>query len=535
SARVMKKAVAWLLPYMEAEKDGKALAKGKILMATVKGDVHDIGKNIVGVVLACNNYEVVDLGVMVPAAKLLEAARREQADIVGVSGLITPSLEEMAHVASEMQRQGFTIPLLIGGATTSPTHTSVKVAPHYDGPTVYVKDASRAVGVVSRLLGRERASYVKGIEANHETVRRHYAEKRRDERLVSFAEARANAPGLDWADYEPPQPRRPGVHVFADFPLAEIRRYLDWTPFFHAWQLRGSYPKIFADPDKGEPARKLFADAEAMLERMIAERWTRASAVVGLFRAGRVGPESVALYGDAARSQELERLEFLRQQQKKPSGKFDYSLADLIAPAESGKTDWMGAFAVTAGIGTAERAQAFADAGDDYAAIMVKALSDRLAEAFAELMHAKVRRELWGYAPGEALDNEALIAERYQGIRPAPGYPACPDHTEKAKLWRLLDVTNNAAIEITESFAMWPAAAVSGWYLSHPAARYYAVGKIDREQLADYARRRAIPIEEAERWLAPNLAYEGTAPSEAVAGDKPSAELSAPAAVARRA
>lgn len=508
SARVMKKAVAWLLPYMESDKDGKARSKGKILMATVKGDVHDIGKNIVGVVLACNNYEVQDLGVMVPAAKLLETAKEENADMVGVSGLITPSLDEMAHVAEEMKRRGFSIPLLIGGATTSPTHTSVKVAPKYDGPTVYVKDASRAVGVVSRLLGDKREDYVDEVNAHHASVRERYAKKQQRGKQVPFAEARANAPGIDWANHEPPAPRRPGIHVFRDFPLDEIRPCIDWTPFFHAWQVRGSFPKILDDPDKGEVARKLFAEAEAMLERMIRERWVEARAVAGLFPVSRVGPESVAIYADDSRDRELTRLEFLRQQQQKPSGKANYSLADFVAPIESGQPDWVGAFAVTAGLGTSEHVNAFKEQGDDYNAIMVEALSDRLAEALAELMHRKVRCELWGFVPDEALTNEDLIAERYQGIRPAPGYPACPEHSEKAKLWSLLDVYERIGIELTDGFAMWPGAAVSGWYFSHPQARYFGLGKIDREQVADYAERKGWSLAEAERWLAPNLAYD---------------------------
>ncbi len=507
SARVMKKAVAWLLPYMEADKDGTARAKGKILMATVKGDVHDIGKNIVGVVLGCNNYEVIDLGVMVPVAKLLETARERKVDIIGVSGLITPSLEEMAHVASEMKRLGFELPLLIGGATTSRTHTAVKVAPQYDGATVYVKDASRAVGVVSKLLGSESRHYITGIAQEYETVRRHYAAKQQTDRLVSLAEARANAPRIDWADYEPPRPRQPGILAFENFSPDEIRNYIDWTPFFHVWQVRGSYPKILDDPEKGEVARKLFTEAEAMLERMVEEHWVEARGVVGLFPANRVAPEAVAIYTDEARDIEFTRLHFLRQQQHKPAGKFNYSLADFVAPVESGRSDWMGAFAVTAGLGTDERARAFVEANDDYNAIMIKALSDRLAEAFAELMHAKVRRELWGYVPDESLDNQSLVAELYRGIRPAPGYPACPEHTEKAKLWRLLDAKARAGIELTESFAMWPAASVSGWYFSHPDARYYAVGKIDREQVADYAERKGMSLAEAERWLAPSLAY----------------------------
>ena len=507
SARVMKKAVAYLLPYMEAEKGG-GQAKGRILMATVKGDVHDIGKNIVGVVLACNNYEVIDLGVMVPAAKLLEEARKQGADVIGVSGLITPSLEEMTHIAAEMKRLGFKVPLLIGGATTSRTHTAVKVAPQYDGATVYVKDASRAVGVVSRLLGRDSAAYIDELASEYDDVRTRYAAKDQTERLIPFAAARANAPQLDWADYVPPRPRETGIRVFEDVSLDVLRGYIDWTPFFHAWQVRGRFPGILDDPEKGKAARQLFAEAEAMLERMIAEEWVEARGVAGLFPANRVASESVALYADEERNSELARLHFLRQQQQKPDGKPNYSLADFVAPRESGAADWMGAFAVTAGLGVAERARAFEEAGDDYNAIMVKALADRLAEAFAEWMHETVRRELWGYAGSEHLDNEGLMAEQYQGIRPAPGYPACPDHTEKATLWRLLDVERRAGISLTESYAMWPAASVSGWYFSHPESRYYGVGKIDRKQVEAYAAAKGMSVEEAERWLAPNLAYD---------------------------
>jgi len=505
SARVMKKAVARLIPYLEAEKGGRREAKGRIVMATVKGDVHDIGKNIVGVVLACNNYEVIDLGVMVPAARILERAREENADIVGLSGLITPSLDEMVNVAGEMRRLGLSVPLLIGGATTSRTHTAVKVAPAYDGATVYVKDASRAVGVVSRLLGRERERFAGEVAAEYETVRRQYASKSRVERMVGFAEARANAPDFDRSGYEPPAPAAPGVHVFDDVPLDDIRDYIDWTPFFHAWQVRGSYPRVLEDPEKGEAARRLLADAEGMLERMIGERWVTARGVAGLFPAVRVAPESVAVYGGPDREREIARLHFLRQQQKKPAGQPNYSLADFVADE---RPDWIGAFAVTTGLGAAERAREYEQADDDYNAIMVKALADRLAEAFAEWMHARVRRELWGYGDGEELDTAALIAERYRGIRPAPGYPACPDHTEKATLWRLLDAERHTGIRLTENYAMWPAASVSGYYFSHPDSRYFGLGKIDREQVADYARRKGISVAEAERWLRPNLAYE---------------------------
>ncbi len=516
SARVMKKAVACLIPHLEAEKNGKWRSKGKIVMATVKGDVHDIGKNIVGVVLGCNNYDVVDLGVMVPAAKILERAREEKVDIIGLSGLITPSLDEMVNVAAEMRRLGFQQPLLIGGATTSRTHTAVKVAPAYDGATVYVKDASRAVGIVSRLLGRGNEDFTRGIAEEYRTVRERYAAKNLPERVIPLAKARANAPRFDWAGYEPPAPASPGIHLFKDFPLEEICHYIDWTPFFHAWQVRGSYPRILDDPEKGEAARRLFADAERMLERMVKERWVSAQAVAGLFPAARVAPEVVAVYPDERRSGELGRLHFLRQQQSKPEGQPNYSLADFITPAEAGKVDWIGAFAVTAGLGAAECASEFERANDDYSAIMVKALADRLAEGFAELLHVKIRRELWGYASEENLDNEALIAERYRGIRPAPGYPACPDHTEKATLWRLLDVERRTGIRLTESFAMWPAAAVSGYYFSHPQARYFGLGRIGQGQVADYARRKGLSLEEAERWLGPTLAYQPAGQAETI-------------------
>ncbi len=506
SARVMKKAVAYLLPYIEAEKDDRAKAKGKVVLATVKGDVHDIGKNIVGVVLQCNNYEVVNLGVMVPAAKIFATAREENADIIGVSGLITPSLEEMAHVAAEMKREGFEIPLLIGGATTSRVHTAVKIAPNYDHGVVYVKDASRAVGVVSKLLGDERDNFIGEVADEYAHTRAQHRGKRNNKRLLGLARARANATSVDWQDYTPPRPNRLGVQAFDDYPLADIRDYIDWTPFLHVWQLKMSYPKILKDPEKGEAARKLLADADAMLETIIAEKWLRARAVVGLFPANRLGADDIEIYTDEARKTILAPVHFLRQQHEKPAGKPNHCLADFVAPR--GTADWFGGFAVTTGIGIQEHLRRFEADHDDYSAILLESLADRLAEAFAELMHARVRREFWGYAADETLGNDALISESYTGIRPAPGYPACPDHLEKATLWRLLDAKRNAGITLTESFAMSPAAAVSGFYFSHPESRYFGLGKIDRDQVEDYAERTGMSPAEAEKWLAPSLSYE---------------------------
>ncbi|MEW5942504.1 MAG: methionine synthase [Pseudomonadota bacterium] len=509
SARVMKQAVAHLIPYIEAEKaGGPAQAKGKILMATVKGDVHDIGKNIVGVVLQCNNYEVVDLGVMVPAAKILETAVAEKADIIGLSGLITPSLEEMAHVAKEMERLGLSIPLLIGGATTSLVHTAVKIEPHYSGPTVYVKDASRAVGVCTNLLSPElRGNFIRELKAECEAIReRHKGTKSRSKRFT-LEEARANALKTDWTAYTPPAPAFLGVKAFIDYPLEEIARYIDWTPFFQAWELHGKYPKILEDEVVGEEARKLFADAQAMLKHIIADKRLHANAVIGLFPANSVG-DDIELYTDESRTKVAMVWHTLRQQMEKPEDRPNLALADFVAPKDSGKKDYLGAFAVTAGLGTDELVAGYQAKHDDYSAIMAKALADRLAEAFAELMHARVRREFWGYAKDENLSNEALIEEKYRGIRPAPGYPACPDHTEKGPLFQLLDATAKAGIIITESFAMLPAAAVSGFYFSHPEASYFAVGKIGRDQMEDYARRKEWNVETAERWLAPVMGYE---------------------------
>ncbi|MGH8278246.1 MAG: methionine synthase [Gammaproteobacteria bacterium] len=507
SARVMKKAVAHLIPYIEAEKDGRARAKGKIVMATVKGDVHDIGKNIVGVVLQCNNYEVVDLGVMVPAQKILETAREQKADMIGVSGLITPSLEEMAHVAKEMQREGFSIPLLIGGATTSRAHTAVKIAPNYSGCVTYVKDASRAVGVATSLLGTGRQAFVDAVKAEYTEVRTQYAHREDHTKWLTLEEARANRAPIEWRGYVPPRPRQLGVEAFTGYPLEDIRRYIDWTPFFHVWQLKMSYPRILEDSEKGDAARKLFAEANQMLDRAIAGKWLRASAVYGLFPANAVNGDDVAVFQNPNRDEQLITFHFLRQQQQKPPGKPNNCLQDFMAPQSTSLEDYFGAFAVTAGLGAAERIQAFRSENDDYSAILLESLADRLAEAFAELLHTRVRREFWGYAADEQLDNDAIINEQYMGIRPAPGYPACPEHTEKGGIWQILDAERRTGIKITEHYAMWPGAAVSGFYFSHPESRYFAVGKINRDQVSDYAKRKAMDLDTAERWLAPNLGY----------------------------
>ena len=516
SARVMKQAVAHLVPFIEAEKlrSGDTSTKGKIVMATVKGDVHDIGKNIVTVVLQCNNFEVVNMGVMVPCQQILDTAREHNADIIGLSGLITPSLEEMAHVAKEMQRQGFTIPLLIGGATTSRMHTAVKVEPNYlSGPTVYVTDASRAVGVCSNLLSDTlRDEYVADIKAQYAKAREQHEGKKVKAVYVPLAKARALGLKTDWNNYTPPKPWLPGVHKFEAYPLDKIAEYIDWTPLFQAWELAGRYPKILQDEVVGEEARKLFADAQAMLNKIIKEKWLTANAVFGLFPANSVaiddGPgDDIEIYTDESRKKVAMTWHNLRQQNRKPADIPNYCLADFVAPRESGVADYIGAFAVTAGIGIDARVAEFERQNDDYSAIMLKALADRLAEAFAELLHARVRREFWGYAADETLDNNALIAEQYRGIRPAPGYPACPEHSEKGPLFDLLQAPLNADITITESFAMLPTAAVSGFYFSHPQAKYFAVGKIDRDQAADYAKRKEWSLEMAERWLAPVLGY----------------------------
>ncbi|MFC4159816.1 methionine synthase [Chitinimonas lacunae] len=512
SARVMKQAVAYLEPFIEQEKRelgiANAAAKGRIVMATVKGDVHDIGKNIVGVVLRCNNYEVIDLGVMVPAQKILDTAREVGADLIGLSGLITPSLEEMAHVAKEMQRQGFTIPLLIGGATTSKVHTAVKIAPNYQYPVIYVPDASRAVGVCASLLSDElRNDYSAKVADEYATIRHIHANKGKAQ-LLSLDQARANAHRTDWSTYEPPVPRQLGVQRFERYPLAELVPYIDWSPFFNAWELFGKYPRILDDATVGQQARELFADAQAMLDKLVAEEWLTANAVIGLFPARRIS-DDIELYepqADGSAGKPLMRIHALRQQNLKAEGKPNWCLADFVAPADSGRLDYVGLFAVTAGLDIEPHVARFEAAHDDYSAIMLKALADRLAEAFTELMHHKVRTELWGYAENEQLDNEALIDERYRGIRPAPGYPACPDHTTKTDLFRVLDA-ESIGMQLTEGYAMLPTAAVSGLYFSHPDSRYFAVGKIDRDQLLDYASRRGVTVEQAERDLAPNLAY----------------------------
>jgi 5-methyltetrahydrofolate--homocysteine methyltransferase len=504
SARVMKQAVAHLIPYMEEEKQRTGMAgksNGKVVMATVKGDVHDIGKNIVGVVLQCNGYDIDDLGVMVPSEKILDRAEEIGADAIGLSGLITPSLDEMVFVASEMERRGMKLPLLIGGATTSRTHTAVKIAPAYSGLTIYVPDASKAVPVVQKLLGDDRNSLIAETKADQTAARESYLAGQDKRPRLSLATARERAPKLEYA---PVKPSFLGARAFADYPLAELAPYIDWTPFFASWDLIGRYPAILEDEIVGEAARSLYKDARAMLDQLIAEKWVKASGVVGFWPANRDG-DDIVLWKTEKRAKEVARLHTLRQQMDKGSGKPNYALADFVAP--SGE-DYVGAFAVTAGIGEEAMARRFRQANDDYSAIMAQALCDRLAEAFAESMHARVRRELWGYAKDEALTNEELIAEKYRGIRPAPGYPAQPDHTEKRAIFDLLGARERIGIDLTESLAMTPPSSVSGLYFAHPQAEYFGVGKIDRDQVEDYARRKGWELREAERWLAPILAYE---------------------------
>jgi 5-methyltetrahydrofolate--homocysteine methyltransferase len=511
SARVMKQAVAHLVPYIEAEKarSGEAAKpKGRIVIATVKGDVHDIGKNIVAVVLQCNNYDVINLGVMVPAQTILEVAAREKADAIGLSGLITPSLEEMAHVAREMERSGLSLPLLIGGATTSRAHTAVKIAPNYSGPVVYVPDASRSVSVVQSLLSQEGSdAYVAQVRADYDRIREQHREKKGPGPLLAIAEARRLGLKTDWSSYVPPAPAKSGVTVLENYPLAELVGYIDWSPFFQTWELSGSYPKILEDPVVGEAARKLFAEAQEMLARIVREGWIVANGVFGLFPAAQVNSDDIEIYRDETRRQALMSWTNLRQQNVKPTGRPNLCLADLVAPRSSGVPDWIGAFAVSAG-GIDQRVAAFEAANDDYSAIMLKALADRFAEAFAERLHERVRREYWGYAANEKLSPAQLLAESYRGIRPAPGYPACPDHRAKGALFDVLGAERHAGMRITESFAMLPASSVAGFYLSHPESSYFAVGKIGHDQVADYAQRAGISLAEAERWLAPNLAYE---------------------------
>ena len=508
SARVMKKAVAWLLPFIEAEKarTGDAgKSNGKIVMATVKGDVHDIGKNIVGVVLACNNFDVVDLGVMVPAQKILDTAIAEKADMIGLSGLITPSLEEMSHVAREMQRQDFHIPLLIGGATTSRAHTALKIDPHYKSPTVWVKDASRAVGVAQSLISKELVdAFMAKIRAEYAEIRERHKDRGNAKRLVPIEKARAQRFDGGWADYVPPAPRTPGITTFDDYPLATLVDYIDWSPFFSAWELAGRYPAILDDAIVGAQARELYKDASAMLDRIVAEKWLTARGVIGFWRANNIGDDVSLRLDDGSTT----TLHFLRQQADKPVERPDFCLADFVAPKDSGREDWVGGFAVTAGLGIEKHIERFLADHDDYSAILLKALADRLAEAFAEALHERVRKEFWGYAGDESLGNDDLIDEKYRGIRPAPGYPACPDHTEKTTLFRLLDATRNAGIELTEGFSMYPAAAVSGWYFSHPRSQYFVVGRLTKEQVEDYAKRKGWTLAEAERWLASSLDYD---------------------------
>ena len=496
SARVMKKAVAHLVPYIEAEKDPSAAkTNGLVVMATVKGDVHDIGKNIVGVVLQCNNYEVVDLGVMVPAQRILDTARELNADLIGLSGLITPSLEEMSHVAEEMERDGFEIPLLIGGATTSRTHTAVKIEPRYHGPVIHVLDASRAVGVASSLLDESgRDAFATKIRDEYETVRRERGDRQEKEARHPIEEARRHAFAIDWSGVNHRSRPSPAIRAFEDYPLEELVERIDWTPFFATWELKGRYPQIFDDPKLGEAARSLHADATALLRRIVDERLLRANAVVGFWPANRVG-DDIELYASEDRTDVKAVIHTLRQQMVKPPGRPNLALADFTAPKETGLPDYVGAFAVTAGHGLEELAAEFKAAHDDYSAILATALADRLAEAFAERLHELVRRELWGYAPDETLDNDALIEEKYQGIRPAPGYPACPDHTEKGTLFELLDAETLAGIRLTESYAMYPGAAVSGWYFWHPESHYFGLGRIGPDQLADYAERKGMPVD----------------------------------------
>jgi 5-methyltetrahydrofolate--homocysteine methyltransferase len=511
SARVMKKAVAHLVPYLDREPGEAARSNGKIVLATVKGDVHDIGKNIVGVVLQCNNFEVIDLGVMVPTARILETAEREGADMVGLSGLITPSLDEMVHVAREMKRLGFVMPLLIGGATTSPAHTAVKIDPEYDGAVAYVKDASRAVGVCQSLVtAGQRDDFTQKLKSDHAARREQHRGRKVKAPAFTLVEARATRFRCDWPAYRPPVPKLAGVRCFENVALEELVRYIDWMPFFNAWEFAGKFPDVLTDPVVGEAASNLYADARRVLKQMVSERWVRASAVIGFFPANSVD-EDIEVYRDESRSDVAWRLHHLRQQKPKPAGQPHYALADFVAPRDSGVKDWVGAFAVTAGIGLDEKVREYEARHDDYGSIMLKALADRLAEALAERMHERVRREFWGYAPEERFTSDDLVREKYRGIRPAPGYPACPDHTEKATLFQMLDVERNTGIRLTESFAMYPTAAVSGWYFSHPEATYFGVGKIDADQIADYARRKGMTAQEAERWLAPVIGYEPAA------------------------
>ncbi len=511
SARVMKRSVAHLTPYIEKE---KALtggsAKGKILLATVKGDVHDIGKNIVGIVLACNNFEIIDLGVMVRAEKILEVAKDRNVDIIGLSGLITPSLDEMVHVAKEMERQGFDIPLLIGGATTSQTHTSVKIEQQYSHPVIHVLDASRSVAVASTLLSdntEARDIYLADIKKNYARIREQRKNRKSSKTYISLEEARANHFKIDWSNYQPPKPTFTGIKVFDDYSVEELAKYIDWTPFFSSWQLKGKFPAIFENKVVGVEAKKLYDDAQVILQKIIDEKWLKARAVIGLFPANAVNCDDIEVYQNDERKEVQAVLKNLRQQRKKAPGQPNISLTDFIAPKSTSLDDYIGAFAVTAGIGIEEHVKRFEAEHDDYNAIMVKALADRLAEAFAERLHERVRKEFWGYADAETFSNDELINETYQGIRPAPGYPACPEHTEKKTLFELLNAEENTSIRLTESYAMYPAASVSGWYISHPQSMYFGLGEISKDQIESYAERKGMDLEEVERWLAPVLNY----------------------------
>ena len=512
SARVMKKAVAYLMPFIEDEKEEGDVStnNGKILMATVKGDVHDIGKNIVGVVLQCNNFEIIDLGVMVSCADMLEAAKREKVDIIGLSGLITPSLDEMVHVAKEMERLGFELPVMIGGATTSVIHTAVKIDQNYHGAIIHVKDASRAVGVAQNLITADtREAYIAKIKADYADRRTRHKGRKNTRRQLTITAARINKTKIDWQAYQPTIPKKLGVQTFDDYPLSELVERIDWTPFFQAWELAGKYPRILDDEIVGEHALNLFRDAKAMLTKIVDEKWLKARAVFGFFPANSVNDDDIEIYTDDNRNEVLMTLRSLRQQTERPPGRPNAALADFIAPKDSGVKDYIGSFAVTAGIGIEQHIARFEDDHDDYQSIMLKALADRLAEAFAERLHELVRKDLWAYVADETLDNEALIDEKYQGIRPAPGYPACPDHTEKGMLWQLLEPEKNAGMTITESFAMLPTAAVSGFYFAHPESRYFGLGKIDQDQVEDYAERKGWTMDVAERWLGPALSYDG--------------------------
>jgi 5-methyltetrahydrofolate--homocysteine methyltransferase len=512
SARVMKKSVAYLTPYLEEEKrlngnTGKQAPK--VLMATVKGDVHDIGKNIVGIVLSCNNYEIIDLGVMVPTEKIIESAIREKVDIVGLSGLITPSLDEMVHVAKEMQHAKMELPLLIGGATTSRIHTAVKIDPVYDGPVVHVLDASRSVPVASELISHEtRTAFKARIKEEYVKMRKDHESRQQAKNYISLTEARKNKVNIDWNASSLTKPSFIGKKVFLNYPLEEIRAYIDWTPFFQTWMLYGRYPGIFTDEKVGAEAKKLFNDAQKMLDQVIKNKSITASGVIAFYPAAATETDDATLYTDDTRSKELTRFHFLRQQNKKAQNLPNFCLSDFIAPKSTGKQDYIGMFAVTAGGELDKLVEKYKAEQDDYSEIMIKAIADRLAEAFAELMHAKVRKEYWGYAPDEKLDYEELIKEEYIGIRPAPGYPACPDHTEKKIIFELLDAEKQAGIHLTESFAMYPASSVSGYYFSHPEAKYYGLGKIEKDQVVEYAQRKNRPLTEMEKWLAPNLSYD---------------------------